>query len=85
MLPSRWWLEQGNAVFEKGGFKAGDVESLIQQSHQFLWAREDVHAGVLELVQRLRDAQAWAHKVGLPQSLPGGSWHAQSLASGHLV
>lgn len=37
----------------------------MQQSHQLLWAYEDVQRGVPELVARLKEAQAWAHKANI--------------------
>ena len=59
----RTWLERAASVFEQGGFRAGDVEALAQQSQQFMWAGADLQAGIPELVSRLREAQAWAHRV----------------------
>ena len=50
-------------MFRKGGAKPSDVESLVQQSHQLLWAYEDVQEGVPELVARLKEAQGWAQKA----------------------
>ena len=50
-------------MFQKGGAKPSDVEHLVQQSHQLLWAYEDVQRGVPELVARLREAQGWAQKA----------------------
>lgn len=70
-------------MFEKGGAKPSDVEHLVQQSHQLLWAYEEVQKGVPELVARLKEAQAWAQKASNPSLglLPVMQWKLESVNS----
>ena len=56
-------MKKVNVVFQNGGARPATVETLVQQSQQYLWADLPFQEEVTALLQSLKGAQAWAHKA----------------------